>query len=826
MATKGSALVFFAILIFLSAGSGLGESAKSGSVAEADRFHKATRIETPYTEICTHTYNNLWMGISNWGLFGSYGRSMRDCETGLAAPSAEFPAGSGIEHLYIAAIWIGAVVGNDTLVSVGADGWQLANEFYPCSEANCGLERRSCRPTDWYYHEDAHADQEYIAVYTDTLVDPRFTPNDWSVKNIGSATLNKVYVGIYVDGDVGNRFIDDRYYGDICGFRHTVPSSAGHGLEDTINLAYIADNDGDPAEGVFDERSARSVAGIRFLKLPDEDMTTSFNWWAPNGSSVFDWGPMLEATRRNFGTGGEGVPEGDCNKYYVLSNGEQDYDQIFSGKDFSVDGWMPPTSTSAMLAAGADVICMISVGPLDLLPDETKSIAIAYVAGERFHQDPTSFDTYMRREGEIQPDSFYNTLSFDDIGLNATMAARVFDNPGVDTDGDDNAGSYWVIVDTIGGEEIIDTFYYSGDGVPDYRAVTPPLAPRLRYESDYGSVTLRWNGMDCESMIDPVTRCADFEGYRVYMGSHPTIPSLALVCSQDKVNFSVRYRSFDEIRFRLMSEPMTLASLQAMFGNEFDPLDYLCGEDEYGFESDGVFYCFTPIGWNQSIKGWVDGATSFDNSCIKKTYADEIENGIVTSKIDSLNPDLWVIERDRLTGEDVMYHKFFEYEYSIDNLYPNETCYFSVTAFDFGDISTGMVPAESNPLDNLIQANPTDFPSTDFDQGPQVTVYPNPYYGEDRYARSGHEDPNHTGIFDEERRIHFIDLPPYCTVKIYTISGELVRELAHPGGDSKSDTELLWNLKSKDDMLVTSGIYLFVVESYWGNQIGKFLIIL
>ncbi|MFH1891233.1 MAG: hypothetical protein ABIK83_00955, partial [Candidatus Zixiibacteriota bacterium] len=511
---------------------------------------------------------------------------------------------------------------------------------------------------------------------------------------------------------------------------------------------------------------------------------------------------------------------------YVLSNGEHDYDQIFSGNDFSVDGWMPLIPTSAMIAAGADVSCMISVGPLDLLPDETKLITIAYVAGERLHQDPTSFDNYMRRDGGMEPDSFYNTLSFDDIGLNASMAARVFDNPGVDTDGDDNAGSFWVKVDTIGGEEVIDTFYYSGDGVPDYRAVTPPPAPRLRYESDYGSVTLRWNGMDCESTIDPITHCADFEGYRIYMGSHPTIPSLALVCSQDKVDFSVRYRSFDEIRFRLMSEPMTLASLWEMFGDDFDPLDYLCSGDEYGFESGGVFYCFTPVGWNQSIRGWTDGATTFDHSCIKKTYADEIERGIVTSEIDSLNPDLWVTEQDRMMGEEVMYHKFFEYEYSIDNLYPNEACYFSVTALDFGDISTGMVSAESNPLDNVIQANPADFPSTDFDKGPQVTVYPNPYYGENRYARAGYEDPNHTGLFDEERRIHFIDLPPYCTLKIYTISGELVRELVHPSGDSRSATELLWNLKSKDDMLVTSGIYLFVVESYWGNQIGKLLIIL
>ncbi|MFH1892211.1 MAG: hypothetical protein ABIK83_05950, partial [Candidatus Zixiibacteriota bacterium] len=346
MATKSPALVLVAVFFLLTAGLGMGEIDKPSGVAEVGRFNKATRNETPNTETCTHTYNNLRMGISNWGFFGSYGREMRDCETGLATPSAEFPAGSGIEHLHMAAIWIGAVVGNDTIVSVGADGWQIANELYPCSEANCGLERRSSRPSDMYYHKDAHADQEYIAVYTDTLVERTYTPDDWSgrehiplnieitqhsyswsvphaedfiiidydIRNIGPADLSEVYVGIYVDGDVGSRFVYDRYYDDISGFRHTVPSSAGHGFEDTINLAYIADNDGDPAEGVFDEHSARSVAGIRFLKLPEEDMTASFNWWSLNGNSRFDWGPMMEAIRRNFGTGGQGVPEGDRNK--------------------------------------------------------------------------------------------------------------------------------------------------------------------------------------------------------------------------------------------------------------------------------------------------------------------------------------------------------------------------------------------------------------------------------------------------------------------------------------------------------------------------------
>ena len=73
------------------------------------------------------------LAINNNGTFGdgfAQGTTI-DCITGQTVKSCEFPKGSNIRYLFAGAFWIGAVVGRDTLVSVGADGWQITREFAP-----------------------------------------------------------------------------------------------------------------------------------------------------------------------------------------------------------------------------------------------------------------------------------------------------------------------------------------------------------------------------------------------------------------------------------------------------------------------------------------------------------------------------------------------------------------------------------------------------------------------------------------------------------------------------------------------------------------------
>ncbi|MCH7947658.1 MAG: hypothetical protein IIC66_07670, partial [candidate division Zixibacteria bacterium] len=75
-------------------------------------------------------------------------------------PSFVTPPVTGIEHLFGGAIWIGGIVEGDTLVSIGADGWQAINEFFPPDYRKRG----SITPVEGY-----PADFSMRAEFTDTL---------------------------------------------------------------------------------------------------------------------------------------------------------------------------------------------------------------------------------------------------------------------------------------------------------------------------------------------------------------------------------------------------------------------------------------------------------------------------------------------------------------------------------------------------------------------------------------------------------------------------------------------------------------------------------
>ena len=167
-------------------------------------------------------------------------------------------------------------------------------------------------------------------------------------------------------------------------------------LEDSINIAWTADNDGDPdRSGLFGATSATCVSGTRVVRSPNPELKFSFNWWVSNGDATLDWGPRRQENNRNFGTGGLGTPEGDKNKYYIMSVREFDYDQIFSAVDHSAEGWLPPPANIASnLADGYDTRYLFSFGPFDIAPGDTVPFTIGYIGGEGFHVKPDDFQKF------------------------------------------------------------------------------------------------------------------------------------------------------------------------------------------------------------------------------------------------------------------------------------------------------------------------------------------------------------------------------------------------------------------------------------------------
>jgi hypothetical protein len=905
-------------LFFLSAyaivGSSYARTDEARAPRDDDGLFSITAVSAPNTMNCVHKYNNLQLTISNWGFFGSEDGGQRDCESGGSAPSGEFPAGSQIEYLFQGALWIGAVVGDDTLVSVGADGWQWVNEMYPCAdeeEERCGIERRSSRRSDPYFHEDAKSDLEYIAIYTDTLNDPRYTPDDWDgrpyipigvevtqhtyswsvdyaadfiildfqIKNItgwtpgGEKTIENLYLGVYSDGDVGHKSNNEKHYDDICGYLKTATAHPCTfcdidfiGICDPIDLTYICDNDGDPVDGAFVFTSPTGLLGTRVMKAPGQgNKQVSFNWWTGNGSAALDWGPMREATQRIFGTGGFGTPEGDKNKYYMLSNGENDYDQIYSAQDRTGEGWLPPVPVAEQLASGGDTRFLLSFGPFNLPPDPDTFLQItcAYVAGEGLHNDPTN------NIEDRGPDEFFKGLNFDEVSLNSVWAAWVYDNPKLDITDPCNfyvSDPETLIIDKPYPVDTIiaqDTFVLKGDGIPDFQAAVAPPSPPLRYRTEFEKVYLRWNGLESETFIDPFTFTADFEGYRVYHGNKRREADMARIESRDFADYRVyQYRpdlSVNELVWRSNTPPKTLYELNQLYGiggEGFDPEQWTCYRGMApgdGFQDNfGNSLCFEKVDYNQSIEGWLDGAEDIPaHTGIRKRFSQAIEDGTLRPILDTIeNPEnlekYWIWDIDPKTGDSVRYHKYYEYEFEASNLLASVPHYFSVTAFDYGEFAnkdfgkaSRLGPLEGSPLEQVVELWAIHDAATVLENYPadngvagtgdyeyEVKAYPNPYIGDGRYWESGiYEDPNRTKFVDHERRIHFVNLPPEATIRIYTLDGDLVRKIDHPGIFTDWDSKVYWDMRTRNNELVASGIYLYSVESKYGNQVGKFVVI-
>jgi len=125
------------------------------------------------------------------------------------------------------------------------------------------------------------------------------------------------------------------------------------------------------------------------------------------------------------------------------------------------------------------------------------------------------------------------------------------------------------------------------------------------------------------------------------------------------------------------------------------------------------------------------------------------------------------------------------------------------------------------------------------DQLSQIRVVPNPYIAAESW------EPFHFYSSGRgPREIHFINLPPKCTIRIFNVSGELIDKIEHDSG-LFSPTEItglerltdgsdsgfnngtvIWDLLSKDNLEISYGIYLYHVSAPGiGEKTGTFAII-
>ncbi len=433
-----------------------------------ERIHYSPSV-LPYTFMRDHTSSNLIFTVTNFGMFGSF-PVWDEFGEYEEHPGCEFPKGSGIQHLYTGALWVGAIVGEDTLVSAGYDGWQRISEMYP--DAQASIPRMTNHTTDIDFNPLAVADEEFVATYYDTLVDPALTGRDffepryhkplnleirqhsytfggppygdfvlirYTLKNIGTEILHQACIGLYLDADIWHTTTPEGFADDFSG-SHWVMTGDG----ESLFVAYSADDDGDPIENQFwGEHSARSVFSATFLDMPAHSQQ-SFNWWVSNGNSGLDWGPRRVANYRPFGTGGEGTPEGDRNKYYMMSHPEIDYNQLWQNVDLTGEGWIAsPFGGPQFDLLAHDTRFLLSFGGFDLAPGDSMHFGLAMVLGMRLHRSPVDYkDLYT----DQNPEAFFNTLDFTVLDMNVRAARYAYHHWLYGRAGDvDNSGDVDVI---------------------------------------------------------------------------------------------------------------------------------------------------------------------------------------------------------------------------------------------------------------------------------------------------------------------------------------------------------------------------------------------
>lgn len=95
----------------------------------------------------------------------------------------------------------------------------------------------------------------------------------------------------------------------------------------------------------------------------------------------------------------------------------------------------------------------------------------------------------------------------------------------------------------------------------------------------------------------------------------------------------------------------------------------------------------------------------------------------------------------------------------------------------------------------------------------------------DPYIIANPLEPRNTSLPGRgERRIDFRNLPQVCTIKIFTMSGRLVKTLTH--NSNEFDSIESWDLKSEDGLDVSFGVYIYHVDAPGiGEKIGRFALI-
>ncbi len=775
-----------------------------------------------------HNVGNLWLNVSNLGVVGNPWKMLS------ADPSCQFPPGSGVEYLWGAGLWVGAKVGDDPTPRVSTALEQLEfrpstlalDTIYESYEGFPGGARlvnddgdRDASGKD-IIDEDIHdgkdndgdglidedfaavSQQMFTCVYRDDTPEalntyPEHVPMgleitqrsfawgvpgsdnfvgvEYTIKNDGRNNLRDVYLGFFCDADVGP--VGDPFYwrDDRAGLVEVDTTIGGGGeggcetrpqrLKFSIAETHDADGDGGRANGWF---------GVALLGH-DTDI-----FWARKAP------PTVGFTSLRFVSGGAayekcGDPRNDIQRYDLLSS--------------NMIGCRPGELSAEK---NGDYRIYFGIGPFDELEVGGElTLQIAFVVGEG-------------RGGMIR---------------DAVGAYKIFKGEYMDLDGDPRSGrSGEELCLTREPDQPVRTFdMVRHCGLPDeaYLGYSPEAITAPSCEEN----PIQWVNYDC----DWCTGVGGKESIVRWIGA--TAPP----CPQVKTSFPE-----DEpypCHTLEIDEKTGMASLEPIRG----PAVQLLTEDESVL-----------IRWNNASELVADPLSKeFDFAGYKVWRAEQWERPEGST---GPTPELWVllaeywlprylepgtrhmplasardpavaVACDTVDAARGLYSfPVGYYRHRDEHVLPGFTYFYAVTAFDI-DESSGGDPAGggSEPFTlecrQVAGSDQAVVPSTNPVEGlGDVYVVPNPYYGGAEWDLGPNpSDPTGT-------HVDFMNLPkgPW-TLRIYTLSGDLVRAFENDGG--RDIGQVKWDLISRNGQDIVTGVYLYSIESRYGSRVGKFVIL-
>ncbi len=409
-------------------------------------------INNKYTNV-----GNIQMTVTNYGTIGK-----GYCGT---QPSCMYPAGSGIENLWLGGLWVGGLKNGQIHVTTGAVDVSNANKVEGFEFTNARgsiITEKSSLITSAFYDPTAVSHQDFVCEFSDTSITgmiehipmgikvllESYTYNlnfansfvilNYKIINVGyngdTSPIDSIYVGLWKDCVVRNLNITNG-----CNPGTSFFSKGCTGFLDSMRMEYTYDNNGDP--GFTDNYVGVKLLGVS-PKASAENLRSRFTIWNYKGTDPI---------------------------YFMPTTDPQRYDKL---KGFLAPGVAIDTNRINYLRLNpSNRVSLISYGPYKKTDGssfslryqiDTLNAVFTVVCAKKNGTDPAKFDT------EFQKQNLYK---------NAGWAQRSYDN--------------------------------------GYKLPSPPDIPITRAEIDDQKVTLWWSN-NAENSIDPISGKKDFEGYRIF----------------------------------------------------------------------------------------------------------------------------------------------------------------------------------------------------------------------------------------------------------------------------------------------------------------------